>query len=62
MAKKIQSPLTDETIAGLEAGDSVLITGTIYTGRDLAHKRLVDALVTELDVIDVSSSSFPDSV
>ena len=44
MAKKIQSPLTDETIAGLEAGDSVLITGTIYTGRDLAHKRLVDAL------------------
>ena len=44
MVKKIQSPLTDETIAGLEAGDSVLITGTIYTGRDLAHKRMIDAL------------------
>ncbi len=44
MAKKIKAPLTDKTIAGLEAGDSVLITGTIYTGRDLAHKRMIDAL------------------
>ena len=43
-AKKIQTPLTDETVAGLKAGDSVLITGTIYTGRDLAHARLVEAL------------------
>ncbi|MEO0079559.1 MAG: Fe-S-containing hydro-lyase, partial [candidate division WOR-3 bacterium] len=28
----------------LRAGDSVLISGTIYTGRDLAHKRLVESL------------------
>jgi len=44
MAKKITAPLTAETVKGLRAGDSVLISGTIYTGRDLAHKRLTDVL------------------
>ena len=44
MTKKIQAPLTLETVKDLRAGDSVLISGTIYTGRDLAHKRLTDAL------------------
>jgi fumarate hydratase subunit beta len=44
VTKKITTPLTDETVAGLKAGDSVLITGIIYTGRDLAHARLVEAL------------------
>jgi len=44
MAKKITAPLTTETAKDLRAGDSVLISGTIYTGRDLAHKRLTDAL------------------
>jgi fumarate hydratase subunit beta len=44
MAKKITAPLTAETVKDLRAGDSVLISGTIYTGRDLAHKRLTDAL------------------
>lgn len=42
--KKITTPLTDEVVKSLKAGDSVLITGTIYTGRDAAHKRLTDAL------------------
>ena len=42
--KQISTPLTDETIAGLRAGDQVLITGTIYVGRDAAHKRLVALL------------------
>jgi len=32
------------TVERLYAGDSVLITGTLYTGRDLAHQRLVEAL------------------
>ena len=40
MAKSIQAPLLREEIASLRAGDSVLLTGTIYTGRDAAHKRL----------------------
>ena len=44
MAKKITAPLTAETVKDLRAGDSVLISGTIYTGRDLAHKRLTDSL------------------
>ena len=44
MAKKITAPLTAETVKDLRAGDSVLISGTIYTGRDAAHKRLTDSL------------------
>ncbi len=44
MAKKIQAPLTVDTVKDLRAGDSVLISGIIYTGRDLAHKRLTDAI------------------
>ena len=41
---QISTPLTDEVVARLRAGDSVLITGTIYVARDAAHKRLVAAL------------------
>ena len=44
MVKKITTPLTDAMVADLKAGDTVLITGIIYTGRDLAHARLVEAL------------------
>lgn len=40
MAKLIHAPLIGEEIADLRAGDSVLLSGTIYTGRDAAHKRL----------------------
>jgi len=40
----IKSPLDKETIEKLKAGDQVLITGVIYTARDAAHKRLVEAL------------------
>jgi fumarate hydratase subunit beta len=42
--RTIATPLNDETIASLHAGDNVLITGVIYVGRDAAHKRLVAAL------------------
>ena len=44
MAKKITAPLSPETVKDLRAGDSVLISGVIYTGRDLAHKRLTDSM------------------
>ncbi len=50
MVKKITTPLTEEKVAGLHAGDSVLITGIIYTGRDLAHKQLVDAIEAGKDL------------
>lgn len=37
---RISTPLTEDTIAGLRAGDNVLITGSLLTARDEAHKRL----------------------
>ena len=40
----IKTPLDEETISKLKAGDQVFITGTIYSARDSAHKRLVEAL------------------
>ncbi len=41
---KLTTPLTDEAVGQLKAGDVVLLTGTIYTARDAAHKRIVQAL------------------
>ena len=41
---KITTPLTKETLLSLHAGDQVYITGVIYTGRDAAHKRLIEML------------------
>ncbi|MHB8084526.1 MAG: Fe-S-containing hydro-lyase [Dehalococcoidia bacterium] len=41
---KIKAPLDDKTVEKLKSGDQVLITGVIYTARDAAHKRLVEAL------------------
>ena len=39
-AKKITTPLTDEVVKDLRAGDAVEITGVLYQARDSAHKRL----------------------
>ena len=44
MTKHITLPITDEVIRDLKAGDSVLLTGTILTGRDAAHKRLFELI------------------
>lgn len=44
MEIKIHTPLTEEKVAGLKAGDTVLLSGEIYTGRDAAHKRLIELL------------------
>jgi fumarate hydratase subunit beta len=41
---RLQTPLTDEDVDKLKIGDKVLITGVIYTGRDAAHKRLIDLI------------------
>ena len=41
---KLTTPLTVEKIKQLHAGDEVLLSGTIYTGRDAAHKRIQDLL------------------
>lgn len=42
--KRLSTPLSDEAVAGLKAGDNVLINGVIYTGRDAAHKKLADLI------------------
>jgi fumarate hydratase subunit beta len=44
VTKIVYTPLTDETVKGLKAGDRVLLNGVIYTGRDAAHKRLVEMM------------------
>lgn len=44
MEIKLQTPLTAEKIKDLKAGDSVLLSGVIYSARDAAHKRLIDLL------------------
>lgn len=44
MEKRITTPLTEEKVRDLKAGDTVLLSGVIYTGRDAAHKRLVELL------------------
>ena len=40
-ARKITTPLSDEVVRELKAGDAVEITGVVYQARDAAHKRLV---------------------
>ncbi|MFT9056623.1 MAG: Fe-S-containing hydro-lyase [Ethanoligenens sp.] len=42
--KKIYTPLTDGVIENLKSGDTVLISGTVFTARDAAHKRLFQLL------------------
>ena len=43
MVKHITTPFTYEKVKDLKCGDNVLISGVIYTSRDAAHKRLVEA-------------------
>jgi len=44
MVKKVNLPLTDETLKDLKAGDNLLLTGVMYVARDAAHKRMIEAL------------------
>lgn len=46
----VTTPITPEQIQGIKAGDEILITGTIYTARDAAHKRMVDDLEAGRDL------------
>ncbi len=42
MSVKVETPLTDEVVRGLKAGDEVLLSGVVYTARDMAHQRLIE--------------------
>ena len=44
MEKHIQVPFDRDTARTLKAGDMVYLTGTVYTARDAAHKRMDEAL------------------
>ena len=41
---KITTPLTDDVVEKLKAGDRVMITGVIYVARDAAHRLIVEAM------------------
>lgn len=43
--KYIETPLTEEKIASLQAGDFVYLSGIVYTARDAAHKRIYEAML-----------------
>lgn len=47
MVKRVITPLNDLEISELKCGDSILLTGTIYTARDAAHKRLIELIEKE---------------
>lgn len=47
---RLTTPFTGEDVSKLSIGDKVLITGTIYTGRDAAHKRLVELVEAGKDL------------
>ena len=42
--RKIHTPLNEDITKKLKAGDSILLSGTIYTARDAAHERLINLL------------------
>lgn len=44
MVKRVVTPLNDLEISELKCGDSILLTGIIYTARDAAHKRLIELI------------------
>lgn len=57
MAISITTPLTREKVRNLKSGDSVLISGVIYTARDAAHKRLCELVAQGKELpMDVKDS------
>ena len=42
--KILHTPISDEEISGLNAGEAVCITGKIYTARDAAHKKIAELM------------------
>lgn len=50
MDKHIEAPFDEKIVRQLKSGDYVYITGTIYTARDAAHKRMYEALKQGLEL------------
>jgi fumarate hydratase subunit beta len=47
---RLRAPLRDEDVLQLKAGDRVLLSGIIYTARDAAHKKIIQALEQGADL------------
>ena len=59
MEIKINLPLTKDKVKSLKAGDSCLLSGVMYTGRDAAHKRLYELIKEGKELpIDIKDSTF----
>ncbi len=43
-ARPLSTPLTDQDVESLRAGDSLLLSGVVFSARDTAHRRMVEAL------------------
>ena len=55
--RHIQTPLTKEVVGSLRTGDMILLSGDVYTARDVAHRRLYEALLKgEALPIDLAKS------
>lgn len=50
MTIHVRAPLDPESIEGLKAGDYILLSGTIFTARDAAHKRMVDNYLADSEL------------
>ena len=54
----VSMPISDDVVAKLRAGDRVLLSGSIYTGRDAAHKRMAELLDADAPLpFDVSGQA-----
>ena len=61
MQYKLTTPVTKEMLAPLKAGDTVLLSGTVYTARDAAHQRMMELLDRGEPLPFRSSASFGSS-
>jgi len=58
MVKKISSPASTEQILELKAGDMIELSGILLTGRDAAHKRMMELLENEIPLpFDINNQS-----
>lgn len=46
--KELKPPLSDEDVAQLKIGEKVWVSGVIYSARDAAHKRIIEALERDI--------------
>ena len=54
--KHLTTPITDEDLEGLNVGDQITVSGTIYTGRDAALPQLVGLIENDEVPIDLNGS------